>query len=95
MTPALEEYKKGKMTIGKIEKKFNLPKTTLHDRISGRVQHGTKPGPNPYLQADEKKALVKHLISAAKQGYGKTRKQVNMTVEMVAKSSPFLIILPC
>ena len=90
MTSALEEYKKGKLTIGKIAKKFNVLKTTLHDRISGRVQHGTKSGPNPYIQAHEEEALVELLISAAKQGYGKTRKQVNMTVEMVAKSKGVL-----
>ena len=36
------------------------------------------------------KALVEHLISAAKQGYGKTRKQVNMTEEMVAISKGVL-----
>ena len=90
MTSALEEFKKGKLTIGKIAKKFNVPKTTLHDRISGRVQHGTKPGPSPYLRADEEEVLVEHLVSAAKQGYGKTRKQVNMKVETIAKAKGIL-----
>ena len=86
MTSALEEFKKGKLTIGKIVKKFSVPETTLHDRISGHVQHGTKPGPSPYLRADEEEVLVEHLVSAAKQGYGKTRKQVNMMVETIAKA---------
>ena len=87
---ALEEYKKGEMTIGKMAKSLNAPKTTLHDLISGWIQYGTKLRPNPYLQADEEEALVDHLISAAKQDLGKKRKQVNMTVEMVAKSKGVL-----
>ena len=55
------------MTIGKIAKKCNVPKRTLHDCISSHVQHK---GPNAYLQAKEEEALVEHLISAAKQDYG-------------------------
>lgn len=90
MTSALNEFKNGKLTIGKIAKKFQIPKTTLHNRISGRVIHGTKPGPKPYLQADEEVVLVDHLISAAKVGYGKTRKQVNMMVEAIAKEKGVL-----
>ena len=90
MTSALEEYKKGKMTIGKIAKKFNVPKTTLHDRISGRVYNMELSMDQIQIHIYEEEALVEHLISAAKQGYGKTRKQVNMTVEMVAKSKGVL-----
>jgi len=38
----------------------NSPKvqSTLHDHISGQVKHGTKPGPQPYLQANEEEVLV-------------------------------------
>ena len=32
---------------------YGVPSTTLKDRISGRVVHGTKPGPKPYLNRDE------------------------------------------
>ena len=48
MTSALNEFKKGELTIGKISEKFQIPKTTLHNRITGCVIHGTKPGPKPY-----------------------------------------------
>jgi len=60
ITRALEEFKKGKLTIGKIAQKYT--KMTLYERISGRVKHGTKPGPQPYLQANEEEVLVDHLI---------------------------------
>jgi len=90
MTSALNEVKKGKLTIGKISEKFQVSKTTLHNHITGRVIHGTKPGQKSYLQADEEVVLVEHLMSASKVGYGKTRKQVNMIVEPIAKKKGVL-----
>ena len=30
-----------------------VPRTTLRDRLSGKVVHGTKPGPKPYLSNEQ------------------------------------------
>ena len=30
---------------------ISVPRSTLKDRISGRVIHGTNPGPRPYLSS--------------------------------------------
>ena len=30
-----------------------IPASTLKDRVSGRVKHGVKPGPKPYLCKEE------------------------------------------
>ena len=30
-----------------------VPSSTLKDHLSGRVIHGSKPGPKPYLNVDE------------------------------------------
>ena len=49
------------------------------------MKHGTKPGPRPYLNDQEERALADHLIEAAKIGYGKTRKEVKSIVERVAE----------
>jgi len=57
----------------------------LQDRISDCVTLGTKPGPRPYLTAEEEKFLTTHLIDAAKLGCGKTRKKVNRKAENVAR----------
>ena len=35
--------------INRAALEFGVPKTTLKDRISGRVQHGSKSGRVPYL----------------------------------------------
>ena len=35
-----------------------IPRMTLQDRLSGRVIHGTKPGPLPYLNKNEEDNLA-------------------------------------
>ena len=35
----------------------NTPKTTLKDRLGGRVQHNNKPGPKPYFDDEEESEL--------------------------------------
>lgn len=53
-----------------------VPRSTLADRLSGRVVHSAKPGPRPYLDASEETELVDYLFDSAKAGYIETRQQV-------------------
>ena len=53
------------------------------------MRHGTKLGPSPYLDSIEEQGLVDHLITVAKIGYGKTRKEVKMIAENVAKDKKY------
>ena len=41
-----------------------VPRSTLKDRLSGRVAHGTKSGPKPYLSPIEEAELTNHLLIA-------------------------------
>lgn len=66
-------------------KEHGVPKSTLKDRLSGRVVHGTKPGPRPYLNKEEENELADYLVQSAQMGYGKTRRQVKCLVEKVAE----------
>ena len=59
-----------------LSKKHGVPKSTLHDRISGKVSHGDKPGPKPLLSAVEEGEFANFLVEVAQAGYGKTRKEV-------------------
>ena len=61
-----------------------VPVTTLKNRLSGRVVHGTNPGPAPYLNTREEDKFVEYLSEANKMGYGKTRRQVKVIAERVA-----------
>ena len=62
-----------------------VPRSTLKDRLSGRVVDGTKPGPKPYLTAQEESELSGHLLQVAKIGFGKTRRDVKCIVEQHVK----------
>ncbi len=71
MLAAMDAVRQGGMGINKAASLHGVPKTTLKDRLSGRVAHGTVSGPARYLQADEERALADHLLEAATVGYGK------------------------
>ena len=61
-----------------------VPRSTLKDRLSGRVQHGVNPGPKLYLSKEEESELADHLIHVANLGYGKTRRDFKCLVERYA-----------
>jgi len=52
----IEAVKDGQCKTKQAAREFNIPRTTLQDRISERVLHGMKPGPKPYLNKDEKES---------------------------------------
>ena len=81
MVGAMEAVQEGRMGVNRAALEFGIPRTTLKDRISGRVVHGSKSGPKPYLTYEEEKEMVDFLITCSKMGYGKTRNEVLKIVE--------------
>ena len=59
-----------------------VPKTSLHNRIKGKVIHGVKPGPK---SVEEETELAEFAIEAASVGCGQTRKQIMTIAENIAK----------
>ena len=80
MLAAIEDVAEG-MPQNQAADLHSVPRSTLKDRVSGRVLHGTKPGPIPYLSPNEESELASFLIDAAKIGYGRTRRDVRCLVE--------------
>ena len=70
MVGALKAVSQG-MGINRAALEFGIPKTTLKDRVAGRVQYGCKAGRAPYLTFDEEEELVEYLKTCAKIGYPK------------------------
>ena len=70
MLRAIKAIKNGEMgqNIGPCTLEFGVSRTTLKDRISGRVIHGTNIGSKPYLTKEEEKKLVDFLLLAQKWG---------------------------
>ena len=85
MISAMKAVQTGIMGVNEAAIKHGVPKTTLKDRISNRVTHGTKPGPKQYLNNEEEKELTEFLKDSAAIGYGKTRVEVMNIAECAAK----------
>lgn len=60
MPAAIEAVENG-CSIHQAAKEHGVPKSTLKDTLSGRVVHGTNPGPRPYLNKQEDE-LADYLI---------------------------------
>ena len=56
MLSAMAAVKNG-MSVNRAAKMQGVPRTTLHNRISSRVAHGTKSGPPPYIYHLMKKGI--------------------------------------
>ena len=67
---------KGSLSANKAADLHGVPRSTLKDRLSGRVAHGVKSGPRPYLSTEEEAELSSHLLQASEIGLGKTRRDV-------------------
>ena len=89
MIAAIESVKGGQ-SIKRAAEVHGVPRTTLQDRVKGKVVHGVNPGPQPYLQPAEEKELSCFLAEVAAVGYGRTKKQVKLLAEMVARDKGVL-----
>jgi len=49
-------------------KKHDVPKSTLHDRISGKVCHGDRPEPKPLLSSIKESKFANFLVEVAQAG---------------------------
>ena len=56
-------------TVSAASKQFHVPRKTLDDRVKGRIQHGTNPGPPTALTAEEERALVSYLLYMEGRGF--------------------------
>ena len=90
MCDAMAAASSGNVFINQATELYGVPKITLKDRLSGRVAHGTKPGPKPYLHPEEEKELVDHLTKLSDMGLPKTRREVLQIAENVATAKGML-----
>jgi len=81
MQNAMVAVEKGE-TIRIAAEKFGVPRSSLHDRVTGKIQHGNQAGRVPYLTKEEEE-LVKFLIKCADIGYPHTRNQALALVQHI------------
>ena len=83
MRQAMKAFIDDCASIRQASELFHIPKSTLVDRISGRVFPVTKSGPTPYLSLGDECELVTFLCRSSSVGYGRCRKEVIAIVERV------------
>ena len=80
MERALKDLHSGAMTIRKASLCYGIPKSTLHDHLSGKVVAGAQPGPKRYLNDEEEAELLQWLEGCAEVGCAKSVKEVRAVV---------------
>ena len=73
---ACQDVYKGQ-AVRRVALNYGIPKSTLHDRISGKVTPGAKSGPPAYLSAEEEDELVPFLNGCSSIGYARSKKTDN------------------
>ena len=77
------EAVKGGQSVRRTAEQYNIPKSTLADRVSGRVKFGSHSGPERYLTDMEEEELVSFICQSARMGYAKTKREIFAIVEEV------------
>ena len=80
MRLSMAEVSKG-VSIRRARSEFNLSKSTLRDRVSGRVIHSNTSGPPKPLTTEEE--LVKFLSKCAENGYGCSHQELIALVQAI------------
>lgn len=74
------------VSVRRAAEMYGVPKSTLQDRISGRVPFGKKSGPTKFLTDEEETELVNFICGCATVGYAKSKQQILSLVSNVVKS---------
>ena len=84
MVKAMTAVENG-MSLRRPAEMFGVPKSSLHYRTSGKIQHGARPGPPSYLTLEQEGELVNFLIRCADIGYPHTVAQVIALVQLIVE----------
>ena len=82
---AYEAVSNEKLSVREAADAFDVPKSTLHDRISGRVPFGKLSGPSRYLSDLEEAEIINFLKHSAKFGAAKSKAEVIAIVQRVVE----------
>ena len=76
MEKAYTSVLKNGMSVRKAAEVYNVPKSTLGDRVSGRTIIGSKSGPKKILSDQQEDCLDQFLIGCSSIGFAKSRIEV-------------------
>ena len=90
MEAAIRAVTNDEMGLNAVSRNFDVPTTTLRDRLGGRVEHSSTMGAKPYLNKVEKRALKDIMLNASDVGLDKTRGHAMMYAAKVAEEKGVL-----
>ena len=82
---ACEAVSQRGISVRRAALEYNIPKSTLQDRLSGKVLPGACSGPERYLSPEEEKELAQFVMHCAQVGYARTRQQILAIVEAAVR----------
>ena len=87
MEKAYEAVKSGKMSVRRAAEEYGVPRSTLHDKTSGKVNLKAKSGGGfkRHLTDEEEFSLVEFLIECASIGYATSRRDVIAIAQQIAR----------
>ena len=81
LNQALSLLREKRMSGRAASRQFNIPKTTLLDKLHGRVADNTKAGRPTVLTHSEEVELIDWVVKMCKIGYGRTKQELLLTVK--------------
>ena len=69
MDSALKEVREGRLTCNAASKTYNVPRTTLRDKVAGKSPEERRMGPSPVLTKAEEDSLATFCIKLLKFGF--------------------------
>ncbi|XP_033725586.1 uncharacterized protein LOC117315461 [Pecten maximus] len=76
MDKAVTAVKAHDLSIRQAAITFGVPKSTLGDRLSGRVEEGSSPGKRPFFPLEVENEVAEKIKIAGRMGFGITRSQL-------------------
>ena len=70
---ALDSVRERGISVRRAAEEFNIPKSTLHDHLSGKVVAFGQSGPPRYLTDEEEEELEEFLSGCASIGFARSR----------------------
>lgn len=74
------------MGYQKASKWYNVPRTTIYDKVKWLSEVESRQGPNTVLSGEEEKRLAKWIVDMSKIGYGLSKHELLDNVKIILKA---------
>ena len=88
---AMQAVRDKKLSIRAASCAYGIPRSTLYDYLTGKVEIGCRKGPDSILTIAEEECLVSYALHMAEIGYGRSRDQISVReiIERDHRPNPF------